>query len=91
MADIITTNEVKDAIITLRGQEVILDVDVAKLYGVETKRINEAVKNNLEKFPEGFVLTLDNKELASLRSKISTTNLSSKSRVLPKAFTERGL
>ena len=91
MADIITINEVKDVIIPLRGEEVILDVDVAKLYGVETKRINEAVKNNPEKFPEGFILTLDNKELASLRSKFSTTNLSTKSRVLPKAFTERGL
>ena len=91
MANIITTTEVKDAIISLRGEEVILDIDVAKLYGVETKRINEAVKNNPEKFPEGFILTIDNKELASLRSKISTTNLSTKSRVLPKAFTERGL
>ena len=91
MANIITTTEVKDAIISLRGEEVILDVDVAKLYGVETKRINEAVKNNPEKFPEGFILTIDNKGLASVRSKISTTNLSTKSRVLPKAFTERGL
>ena len=91
MADIITINAVKDVIIPLRGEEVILDVDVAKLYGVETKRINEAVKNNPEKFPEGFILTIDNKELASLRSKFSTANLSPKSRIMPKAFTERGL
>ena len=91
MQDIITTNNVKDVIISLRGEEVILDFEVAKLYGVETKRINEAVKNNPDKFPEGFVLIPDNKELASLRSKFSTTNLSSKTRTVPKAFTERGL
>ena len=91
MADIITIKEVKDVIIPLRGEEVILDVDVAKLYGVQTKEINQAVKNNPEKFPEGFILTIDNKELASLRSKNLTTNLSPKSRSLPKAFTERGL
>ena len=91
MADIITIKEVKDVIIPLRGEEVILDVDVAKLYGVQTKEINQAVKNNPEKFPEGFILTIDNKELASLRSKNLTTNLSPKSRSIPKAFTERGL
>ena len=89
MADIITTNTVKDVLIPLRGQEVILDFEVAKLYGVETKRINEAVKNNPDKFPEGFVLIPDNKELAHLRSKFSTTNISSKTRTVPKAFTER--
>ena len=91
MADIITINEVKNVIIPLRGEEVILDVDVAKLYGVQTKEINQAVKNNPEKFPEGFILTVDNKELANLRSKFLTANLSPKSRSLPKAFTERGL
>ena len=91
MADIITTNTVKDVLIPLRGQEVILDFEVAKLYGVETKRINEAVRNNPDKFPDGFVLIPDKKELADLRSKFSTTNISSKSRVTPKAFTERGL
>ena len=78
ITNIITTNNVKDVIISLRGEEVILDFEVAKLYGVETKRINEAVKNNPDKFPEGFVLIPDNKELASLRSKFSTTNISSK-------------
>ena len=49
---------VNDRIITLRGQQVIIDRDVAELYGVETKRVNEALKNNREKFPKGYVITL---------------------------------
>ncbi len=53
-------------IITLRNQQVILDCDVAELYGVETKRINEAVNNNPEKFPEGYIFVLENKEVISL-------------------------
>ena len=84
-------NNIEEKIITLRNEKVIIDSDVAELYGVETKRINEAVKNNPEKFPLGYVLELEKQEVVSLRSKISTTNWSSKSRVLPKAFTEKGL
>ena len=49
-------DEVGNRIITLRGQQVIIDADVAELYGVETKRVNEAVANNPEKFPEGYIL-----------------------------------
>ena len=52
--------QVEEKIITLRNQQVILDCDVAELYGVETKRINEAVNNNPKKFPEGYILQLDN-------------------------------
>lgn len=83
--------QVRQKIITLRDYEVILDADVAVLYGVETKRINEAVRNNPDKFPENYMFTLTHEEVASLRSKISTTSISPKSRVLPKAFTEKGL
>lgn len=83
--------EVQEKILFLRNQEVILDADVAQLYGVETKRINEAVKNNTDKFPEGYMFKLTHEELTYLRSKNSTTNISSKSRVLPKVFTEKGL
>ncbi|MDR1974412.1 MAG: ORF6N domain-containing protein [Bacteroidales bacterium] len=90
MNDIVNYEQVKGKIITIREQQVILDSDVAELYGVETKRINEAVSNNLEKFPYGYVFELDNKEFGNLRSKISTANLA-KTRVLPKAFTEKGL
>ena len=56
----------------IRGKQVMLDSDLAKLYHVETKRINEAVKNNMEKFPERFSFILTNEETISLRSKIST-------------------
>ena len=82
--------EVESKMITLRNQQVILDSDVAELYGVETKRINEAVNNNPEKFPEGYILQLDNQEFTGLRSKNSTTKMRM-TRQLPKAFTEKGL
>ena len=66
--------KIKDKIIVLQNQQVILDSDVAEIYGVETKRINEAVKNNLEKFPEGYILYLSVNEVneSSLRSNFST-------------------
>ena len=85
---------VEDKIITLRNQQVILDCDVAELYGVETKRINEAVSNNPEKFPEGYIFELDNQEVTSLRSKISTLKNAGRgqhTKYPPKAFTEKGL
>jgi len=88
--NILKFNSVEEKIITIRGISVILDSDVAELYGVETRDINKAVKNNLEKFPEGYIFTLESKELADLRCKFSTTNLA-KTRALPKAFTEKGL
>ena len=90
MSELVKFKEIEEKIVVVRGQQVILDSDVAVLYDVETKRINEAVKNNPEKFPTGYVFEVDNKELISLRSKISTAN-SAKSGVLPKAFTEKGL
>ena len=82
---------VQKRILSIRGKKVILDADVADLYGVETRRINEAVKNNPDKFPSDYMLVLTSEELSILRSKISTANLSSKSRSLPHAFTEKGL
>ena len=50
--------KIRSKIITIQGQQVILDSDIAELYSVETKRINEAVKNNPDKFPEGYILNL---------------------------------
>ena len=81
---------VEEKIITLRNQQVILDCDVAELYGVATKEINQAVRNNPEKFPEGYIFELDNQELSDLRSKILTAKFNM-TRQLPKAFTEKGL
>ena len=77
--------------IEIRQHPVIVDADVAALYGVETKRVNEGVKNSPDKFPEDYMFVLTTDKLKDLRSKISTTNLSAKSRSLPKAFTEKGL
>ena len=59
---LIQMHEIEARLIELRGQKVLIDRDVAELYGVETRRVNEAVKNNLEKFPEGYVITLQSAE-----------------------------
>lgn len=82
--------KIEEKIILIQGKQVILDSEVAELYGVETKRINEAVKNNADKFPEGYIIQLTNEEFEDLRSKFSTTNLM-KSRTAPKGFSEKGL
>ncbi len=84
-------SDVQRMIVSVRNQQVILDADVARLYGVETKRINEAVRNNPDKFPADYMFELTTDELSDLRSKFSSANVSSKSRALPKAFTEKGL
>ena len=74
--------EVANKIATIRQQAVIADADVAELYGVETCRINEAVRNNPNKFPIDYMFPLTDSELRDLRSKISTTKVSKKSRSL---------
>ena len=83
--------KVEEKIITLRNQQVILDCDVAELYGVETKRINEAVSNNPDKFPEGYVLMLDSQEKAEVVENFDHLQNLRFSPQLPKAFTEKGL
>ena len=91
----VTSKDVESRIVIVRGQHVLLDRDVAELYDVETKRINEAVKNNPEKFPPRCIIYLDEEESAVLRSKFSTIEpLQGKghySKYNFKAFTERGL
>ena len=87
----LVVQRVESMILAIRGVNVILDADVAYLYGVETKRINEAVKNNPDKFPEDYMFALTDEELQVLRSTRSTAKYSTKSRTLPKAFTEKGL
>ena len=83
--------QVEDKIAVIRNVDVIADADVAALYGVETREINQAVRNNRDKFPTSYMFELNNSELNDLRSKILTTNVSSKSRSTTKVFTERGL
>lgn len=88
---LIPYNEVENKIAVIRKHQVIADADVADLYGVETRRVNEAVRNNLDKFPSDYMFELSKSELQSLRSKISTTKVSVKSRSTTKVFTEKGL
>ena len=75
----------------IRNQEVIADADVAALYGVQTKEVNQAVRNNPDKFPKTYMFELNKNELLDLRSKILTTKVSRKSRSATKVFTEKGL
>ena len=76
----------------LRNQPVLLDSDVAAIFGVETKRINEAVKRNSEKFPNDYMFILDRQEITNLRSQIATSSSGwGGARHEPKAFTEKGL
>ena len=87
---IINENNIKDKIHTIRNQQVMLDRDLAELYGVETKHINQAVRNNQDKFMDDFYFELTNNEFENLRSKNLTTNFS-KTRANPKVFTEQGI
>ena len=90
MAKVINYQQVQSKIFNLRNQSVIMDSDVAALYGVETKEINQAFKNNPDKFPSGYILTLRSAEWAQLKSKFLTSNRGGKVK-LPQAFTEKGL
>ena len=90
MSGLIKIENLKELIIEIRDENVLLDSDLAQIYGVETKRINEAVKNNPDKFLQDYMFELNESEFAELRSKFSTTKFA-KTRVLPKAFSEKGL
>ncbi|HPD60163.1 MAG TPA: ORF6N domain-containing protein [Thermodesulfobacteriota bacterium] len=88
--DIVKLERVEDKIIEIGGHKVLLDSDVAELYEVETKRINEAVKNNPDKFPDGYLLEVSEDEWKKLKSKFSSSIKGGKVKP-PKAFTEKGL
>lgn len=91
LKELIPYNEVENKIAIIRKQDVIADADVAELYGVETKEVNQAVRNNPDKFPDDYMFELTKRELGTLRSKILTTNVSVMNRNSTKVFTERGL
>ena len=90
-----TIAEIQSRMIVIRGELSLLDRDVAALYGVETKRVLEAVRNNEEKFPAGYVVSLEPNEVELLRSKISSLESQPgkghHSKHGYKVFTERGL
>ena len=89
--NVLFDSEVEGKIVILRSVPVIADADVADLYEIDTRRVNEAVRNNKEKFPADYMFELTMSELRDLRSKISTTKVSLKSRSATKVFTEKGL
>lgn len=82
---------VEEKIITLRNQQVILDCDVAELYGVATKEVNQAVRNNPEKFPDGYIFELDSQEKGEVVKNFDHLQNLRFSPQFPKAFTEKGL
>ena len=79
---------IEKAIITVKGQNVIIDSDVAKIYGVETREVNQAIKNNPDKFPAGYIIEADRDELIKIFDQFKNLK---HSKAQPKAFTEKGL
>ena len=86
--DIVKFDITAGKIIAIRGEKVLIDSDVGELYGVETKRINEAVKNNPDRFPAGYVIELDEDEKNELVEIFDRFNSLKHSTVAPKVFTE---
>ena len=91
MSDTMKFENLQDSIIELRGQSVLLDADVAEIYGVETRDINKAVSNNPDKFPVGYVVELSTQEKCELVEIFHRFNKLKHSTVNPKAFPEKGL
>jgi len=92
MEELVLHSEIGGRIITLRGEQVMLDRDLAELYGVTTKRLNEQVKRNRERFPDDFMFQLSEKEFADWRSQNATSNADKMGlRRAPYAFTKQGI
>jgi phage regulator Rha-like protein len=90
MTDLILLEKITRKIFIIRGHKVMLDRDLAELYGVETKRLKEQVRRNISRFPEDFMFVLTNQEVRSLRSQIATSSWGG-TRYIPMAFTEQGV
>jgi hypothetical protein len=88
---VVAIEAIQRSIHSIRGQRVMLDADLARLYGVPTKRLNEAVKRNLRRFPADFMFEMTAEEAESLRSQSATSNRRGGRRYLPRAFTEQGV
>jgi len=91
--DIVPVEIIAEKIFLIRGQKVMLDRDLAKLYGVATKVFNQAVKRNIRRFPDDFMFQLNKEEFEDWRSQIVTSNISAKMglRRCPYVFTEQGV
>jgi len=86
---IVPVKKIEESILVIRGEKVILDSDLAALYGVTTKVLNQAVKRNIERFPKDFMFQLTEKEMAGMRSQFVTASKRN-IRYLPYTFTEHG-
>lgn len=82
---------IQSKIYEIRGQKVMLDFDLAEMYGTETKRLKESVRRNIKRFPSDFMFELTKEEFATLRSQIATSNKRGGTRYMPYAFTEPGV
>lgn len=92
MSEIVILEEaIINKIYNIRGQKVMLDSDLAELYGIETKRLKEQVRRNIERFPSHFMFELNKDEYENLRSQIATLKQGEHSKYLPFAFTEHGV
>lgn len=91
MSDIVKIENLQELIIEIRGQSVLLDSDVARIYGVETRDINKSVANNPDKFPAGYIVELTREEKGELVEKFHRFDRLKHSTATPKAFTEKGL
>ena len=96
--ELITTDEIRNKVYIIRGQQVMLDRDLAEIYGYEVKKLNQQVKRNIERFPEDFMFQLATSEIESVRSQIVTSRKNDffagqegGRRYLPYAFTEQGI
>ena len=85
------TEKIAEKILLIRGHKVLMDADLAKLYGVSTKVLNQAVRRNKDRFPDDFIFQLSNDEDDSLRSQSVTSKRRGGRRYLPYAFTEQGV
>src|SRR5580704_18488066 len=90
MEKMIQQDAIGPLILTIRGQRVILDSDLAHIYGVPTKRLNEQVRRNAKRFPSDFLFQLTSTETDNLKSQIATSSSHGGRRKLPNAFTENG-
>ena len=73
--ELITTDDIRSKVYIIRGQQVMLDKDLAEIYGYEVKKLNQQVKRNIERFPEDFMFRLSNSEIDSVRSQIVTSKM----------------
>ena len=88
--ELMTIDNICNRVYNIRGQQVMLDYDLAEIYGYEVKRLNEQVKRNITRFPEDFMFQLTTEEDEILKSQIATSSWGGK-RKLPYAFTEQGI